>query len=90
MRCMNQIKSIRAHVGLTQAKFGDCIGCTQSAVGQFERGESDPTIEKAARVIELAHSYGLSLQLEHVYGLKSFLGKPAPRVSSPTQEITHE
>ena len=70
MLAMNQIKSIRTHVGLTQAKFGDCIGCTQSAVGQFERGESDPTIEKATRIIDLAHSHGLPIQLEHIYGLK--------------------
>lgn len=84
---MNQIKSIRTHVGLTQAKFGDCIGCTQSAVGQFERGESDPTIEKATRIIDLAHSHGLSIQLEHIYGLKPLPEKaeadhPAP--VSPT------
>lgn len=85
---MNQIKSIRTRVGLTQAKFGDCIGCTQSAVGQFERGESDPSIEKAARIIDLAHSHGLELQLEHIYGLKALPEmQAAERVSAP--EATH-
>ena len=88
MWCMNQIKSIRTYVGLTQAKFGDCIGCTQSAVGQFERGESDPTIEKAARIIDLALSHGLSIQLEHIYGLKPLQEKPAVEQSTP-QEVSH-
>ena len=78
MWSMNQIKSIRAHVGLTQAKFGSFIGCNQSAVGQFERGEADPTIEKATRIIELAQSHGLELQLEHIYGLKPIPELPKP------------
>lgn len=85
---MNQIKSIRTRVGLTQAKFGDCIGCTQSAVGQFERGESDPSIEKAARIIDLARSHGLELQLEHIYGLKPLPEKPAVERAN-TPEVIH-
>lgn len=75
---MNQIKSIRSRVGLTQAKFGDCIGCTQSAIGQFERGESDPTIEKAIRIIDMAGSHGLVIQLEHIYGLTPLPAPDAP------------
>lgn len=86
---MNQIKSIRSRVGLTQTKFGDCIGCTQSAVGQFERGESDPTIEKAIRIIELAVSHGLLIQLEHIYGLTPLPEGPIVASGSIAGEQAH-
>ncbi|MEQ6473866.1 helix-turn-helix transcriptional regulator [Comamonas sp. wu1-DMT] len=67
---MSNIKAIRLALGLTQQKFAEGVGCTQSAVGQFERGETTPSVEIGKRVVGLAADAGREVSLDHVYGMK--------------------
>lgn len=64
---MSAIKSIREHLGLTQAAFAEGIGCTQGNVGHYERGQTVPP-EAAARVIAFAATRGLAISFDHIYG----------------------
>jgi putative transcriptional regulator len=64
---MSRIKEIRERLGMTQAEFGDGIGCTQGNVGHYERGQVLMP-DRAERVIELAAKRGLRLTLDQVYG----------------------
>lgn len=70
---MDNIKAIRLALGLTQQKFAAGVGCTQSAVGQFERGNTSPSLEVAKRLLLVAAAAGLDVSLDHVYGLKSWV-----------------
>ena len=39
-----QLRSARETVGVTQSELGDRLGCTQQAIAQAERWESNPTV----------------------------------------------
>lgn len=67
---MSNIRAIRTQLEMTQQRLAERLGCTQSAVGQWERGESSPSIEVGKRVVEVAAAGGLIVSLDHVYGLQ--------------------
>jgi putative transcriptional regulator len=64
---MNQIKAIRERLGLTQAKFGAGIGCSQNNVSLYESGQTAPP-EAAKSIISFAAARGLPITFDHVYG----------------------
>jgi putative transcriptional regulator len=63
----NRIKAIRQLLGLSQESFGKGIGCTQSNVGHYEKGQELP-IDRAKKLIEFAAESKLHLSLDQVYG----------------------
>lgn len=65
---MSRIREIRERLGLTQAAFGECIGCSQGNVGFYERGEQKLPVDRAERLIEQAAPRGLKLTLDQIYG----------------------
>lgn len=65
---MNTVKAIRELLGLTQAAFAEGVGCTQSNVSFYERGQNMPP-DVAKRLIVLAKERGIELTLDQVYGL---------------------
>ena len=79
---MSNIKAIRLALGMTQQKFAERLGCTQSAVGQFERGTTSPSVEVGKRIVALAAETGRDVLLDHVYGLRELAA-----ISS--QEVAH-
>jgi putative transcriptional regulator len=65
---MNAIAAIRKRLNLNQDELGNGIGCTQSNVGQYERGEIRMPIDRALRLIQFAAERGLKLSLDQCYG----------------------
>ena len=49
----NDIKQARKSRGLTQKEFGDMIGVSQQAVGQYETGKARPSNNTIKRILEL-------------------------------------
>ena len=41
----NRLRSLRESIGLSQAKFADVIGSTQSSINRYENGQATPTVE---------------------------------------------
>ena len=64
---MNQVKTIRARLGVTQQALGRGIGCTQANVGHYERGQMLPP-DMARRLIDFSAQHGLVISYDHVYG----------------------
>ena len=64
---MNQIKSIRDRLGITQSALADGIGCTQGNIGHYEKGQTIPP-DMAKRLISFAKSMGHEVTYEDVYG----------------------
>lgn len=65
---MNNLKSIRTHLGQTQQAIADGLGCTQSNIGHYERGQMFPP-EMARKLIAIcAQQFGLVITFDHVYG----------------------
>ena len=63
---MNNVRSIRLRLGVSQADLGAALGVTQSNVSQYEAGQAvRPHI--AARLIEFARSRGCPLTFDDVY-----------------------
>lgn len=65
---MKTIELIRERLGVTQKELAFGIGCTQSNIGHYSRGQAIPP-ERAIRLISFARGRGLSLTLEQVYGI---------------------
>lgn len=65
---MSTIREIRERLRLTQAAFGERIGCSQGNVGFYERGEQTLPVERAERLIGVAAADGLQLTLDQIYG----------------------
>ena len=41
----NRLRALRESIGISQAKFADVIGSTQSRINQYENGQATPTVE---------------------------------------------
>ncbi len=41
----NRLRSLRESIGLSQAKFADVIGSTQSSINRYENGQATPTVD---------------------------------------------
>ena len=41
---MNRIRELRLSAGITQTELAKRIGCNQTAIGKYERGELEPNI----------------------------------------------
>lgn len=67
---MNAIKDIRTRLSLTQSGLAAALEMTQGNVALYERGQTVPP-KVAIRLIEVAMGHGLTISLDHVYGIKS-------------------
>ncbi|WP_103018128.1 helix-turn-helix domain-containing protein [Alicycliphilus denitrificans] len=75
---MHNLKSIRERLAVTQQALAQGLGCTQSNVANYERGQTLPP-DMARKVIDFAATFGVSLSFDHIYG-------SLPLPSFPTQE----
>ena len=40
----NRLRALRESIGISQAKFADVIGSTQSSINRYENGQATPTV----------------------------------------------
>jgi putative transcriptional regulator len=64
---MNPIKAIRERLGVTQAELATGMGCSQSNVSFYEKGQTVPP-PAAKALIAFAGTRGLAITFDHVYG----------------------
>ena len=84
---MHPMKRIRSHLGLTQAAFGDAIGCTQGNVGHYEnKGQSVPP-NVAKRLIAFAATRGLHLTYDDIYKEPELAAAGADAAQTATQNV---
>ena len=86
---MNNLKTIRGRLGLTQQALADAIGCTQSNVGHYEKGQT-LLPETARKVIEVAAGMGLEIGFDHVYGVAPLPDQPKAHPTTLTKEVGNE
>ena len=41
----NRLRALRESIGISQAKFADVIGSTQSSINRYENGQATPTVK---------------------------------------------
>ncbi len=41
----NRLRTLREGLGISQAKFSEIIGSTQSSINRYENGQATPTVE---------------------------------------------
>lgn len=81
---MNHLKPIRLRLEMTQQAMATNLGCTQSNVGHYERGQTMPP-EVARKLIQIAQARGLQIGFDHIYGTK-----PLPELAQAhAQEVSH-
>jgi transcriptional regulator with XRE-family HTH domain len=66
---MSRIREIRDLLQVNQSQLGEALGCTQSNVGQIERGELVLMPDRALRLIDWAkRKKRVALTMDQVYG----------------------
>ena len=55
---MNNIKTLRKELGLTQVQFAELLGTTQITVSAWENGKCPAYIEKLAELVLTRGDYG--------------------------------
>jgi transcriptional regulator with XRE-family HTH domain len=74
-----RLRMLRAKARVTQETIGDYVGVSQSAVGTWERGESEPLTSQIPKLCEF---FGVSADM--LLGLVPFdVGAIAPRRTEP-------
>lgn len=63
---MNNIKSIRDRLGLTQTELAQALDMTQGNVSFYERGQMVPP-NIASKLIDFAHTRGCCITFNDVY-----------------------
>lgn len=63
---MNSIRAIRTRLGMSQQQLADELGCSQTNVSFYEKGQT-VLPEAARKLIDVARSRGLVLSYEHIY-----------------------
>lgn len=73
---MNRMRLIRARLGVKQQDLAEALGCNQSNITRYERGQTIPP-GVACRLISYAKSLGVRLTYNQIYGDEEL---PAPRM----------
>lgn len=64
---MNNVRTIRARLGLSQAAFADAIGVSQGNVSHVEQGRQEVTPSVARSIIAAALQRGLVVTFDDIY-----------------------
>lgn len=81
-RMQNAIRSIRVLLGVSQAELADVLGCTQSNVSFYEKGQTFPP-ESAKKLIDFSAGKGMRLTFDHIYG-----AEPLPKLSARQRDAS--
>lgn len=63
---MNNLKTIRERLGVTQAALAEGMGCTQANVSFYEKGQTVPP-DAAKKLIAYAQGLGHKITFNDVY-----------------------
>jgi transcriptional regulator with XRE-family HTH domain len=75
MAGMNEVRTIRRALGLSQTDLGQQLGVTQSNIGHYENNSAVITVQRACKLLDMLSAMrGEHLSLDHVYGRR-----PMPR-----------
>ena len=64
---MNNIRSIRHHIGMSQVAFGAAIGVSQGNVSHYEQGRQEVPPDVARKVIDVAELAGHHVTFDDIY-----------------------
>ncbi|WEE79431.1 helix-turn-helix transcriptional regulator [Comamonas testosteroni] len=78
---MQNLKLIRERLGVTQQAMADGLGCTQSNIGHYEKGQNIPPAV-ARLLIQYAGGLGLVITFDHIYAAKELPELAQPDTST--------
>lgn len=64
---MNNIKSLRESIGLTQRELGERLGLTQGAIGNYESDARRPSLDDCRRIVSVLNAAGAVCTLDDVF-----------------------
>ena len=86
---MNRIKELRLQSGLTQYELANKIGLNQTAVGKYERGQLEPSLETLKKISAI-----FECSIDYIIGNSDDFGvitikeeKPVSTLKSDEQEL---
>lgn len=66
---MNNLRSIRKRLGLTQGAVTKVIGGTQGSISLYETGERAFPVDKALLLVEEGRKMGIVFSLDDIYAV---------------------
>ncbi|WP_313188828.1 helix-turn-helix transcriptional regulator [Pantoea sp.] len=77
---MNNIRTFRKHLGLTQSDLAKFMGCTAGAICHYETGRRGMDIELCRKFIGAFKTYGIETTIDDLF---------PPRPLSPVSTLTN-
>ena len=78
---MNLIRAIRDRLRVTQAELAEGMGCSQSNVSFYEKGQTVPP-DAAKALIAYAAARGMAISFDHIYGAADLPELAAPEAKA--------
>lgn len=64
---MNNLKSLRKNMNLTQKVLAEGIGHTISSIGHYESGRRSPDIKTCHQIVAVLSAHGKQISIEDVF-----------------------
>jgi putative transcriptional regulator len=80
---MNNLKTIRERVGLTQSALADTVGLTQGAIAHYENDRRQPGLLECRKILAALNARGAKVTLDEVFPVPSVAKGASPK---PQQE----
>ena len=65
----NRLRTLRESIGISQAKFADVIGSTQSSINRYENGQATPTVELLRKYADYFENEYILCEIEDIQKL---------------------
>ncbi|MBQ3492511.1 MAG: helix-turn-helix transcriptional regulator [Clostridia bacterium] len=82
---MLRLKELRLSRNLSQVKVAEVLGCNQTAVGKYERGQLEPSLET---LVKLANFFNCSI--DYLLGLEDDFGNVNVVSAGETVELSED
>lgn len=67
MSTYKNIKNLRSRLEMTQLKFALAVGSTPTTIAKYEKGERNPSVKMAYKMIKLAKKHGIDIGIEDIF-----------------------
>lgn len=64
---MSNLRKIREALKVSQTTLADKIGCSQSAIGHYEKGRRHPDLNTCRQLVAALNSMGAKVELDDVF-----------------------
>lgn len=64
---MNNLRTIRKRLGMTQEELAQEVGLTKGAIGHYENGRREPSVTQCRGLLAVFNKHGESMGIDDIF-----------------------